>query len=76
MSSLEGAVGRTLTVPAVGAVLATVTVRATVPLARPPGSVANTSTGSRRRGRRCPARDRSSVAAVAPAIAVPFRSQL
>jgi hypothetical protein len=74
-SSVDGAAGLTATVPATGAVLATVTLWVTVSLAADAGSVAKTSTWIVSPRSPLPARERSSVALVSPLIAVPLRSQ-
>ncbi len=75
MSSVDGEVGLTVAVPAVGALLATVTVATAGSLTRPPGSAADTSTRIASPRSPLPGCERSSVAAVAPLMAVPLRSQ-
>ena len=73
MSLAAGAAGLTVTVPAVGSVVATVAFAETPSLAWFCGSVTWTSTVIVSPRSPLPACERSSVAAVAPAIGVPLR---
>ena len=76
MSLTAGAVGRTVTVPAVGAVVATVVVSVTVSLELFCGSVARTATLIASPRSPLPACERSSVDPVAPEITVPLRDHV